>query len=114
MERTHMNTYEQVYIDMSIFVMDVKKKHYCISKHMACGVIPSIRSNWWCYPTSKVFLYYCCLLCVIVFGFIIRRIWSYLHVKNVAFNAIVYILLRENLNIVMSGSDFFMNNLKEI
>ena len=44
MEMTLRNTHEQVYIDMSIIVIDVKKKYY-IGKNMACGVIPSIRSN---------------------------------------------------------------------
>ena len=44
MERAPINTHEQVYIDMSIIVIDIKNK-YCIGKHMACGVIPSIMSN---------------------------------------------------------------------
>ena len=36
-------THEQVYIDMSIIVIDIKKKSYCIGKTMAGGVIHSIR-----------------------------------------------------------------------
>ena len=44
MERAPRNTHEQVYIDMSIIVIDVKKI-YRIGKHMACGVIPSLRSS---------------------------------------------------------------------
>jgi len=44
MERTPRNTHEQVYIDMSIIAIDIKKS-YCIGKHMDCGVIPSLRSS---------------------------------------------------------------------
>ena len=66
MERSPRNTHEQVYIDMSIIVIDVKKK-YCIGKHMDCEVIPSIRSTWWCYPTSMVFY---------IFG--VYSVWMYL------------------------------------
>ena len=44
MERDLRNTHEKVYIDISIIVIEIKKK-YCIGKHMASGVIPSIRSN---------------------------------------------------------------------
>ena len=32
---------------------------YCTS--MACGVIPSLRIIWWCYPTSRVFSIFLCL-----------------------------------------------------
>ena len=44
MEMDPKNTHKQVYIDMSIIVIDIKKSYY-IRKHMACGVIPSIRSS---------------------------------------------------------------------
>ena len=43
MERSPRNTHEKVYIDMSIIVIDIKKKSYCIGKTMAGGVIHSIR-----------------------------------------------------------------------
>ena len=35
---------------------------YCLVANMACGVIPSIRSIWWCYPTLRVLLsiFLCC------------------------------------------------------
>ena len=45
MERAPRNSHEKVYIDMSIIVIDIKKKIYCIGKHMVCGVISFIRSN---------------------------------------------------------------------
>ena len=44
MERACRNTHEQVYLDMSIIVIDIKKS-YCIGKHMDCGVLPSLRSS---------------------------------------------------------------------
>ena len=68
MKRAPRNTHEQVYIEMSIIVIDIGKK-YCIGKHMACGVMPSIRSNWRCCPTSRVFSsIFLCLLWWMICG----------------------------------------------
>ena len=74
MERDPRNTHEQVYIDMSIIVIDIKKKCFLLASIWIVECIPSLRNNLWCYPTSRVFLYSWCLLCVIVSGFIIRMI----------------------------------------
>ena len=83
MERAPRNSHEKVYIDMSIIVIDIKKKIYCIGKHMVCGVISFIRSNWWCYPTSRVFSIFLVFNYVSVLMSCIIKVFIYFQVRSV-------------------------------
>ena len=54
MESAPRNTHEQVYIDMSIIVIDAKKKCFVVASIWLVECIPSLRNNLWCYPTLRV------------------------------------------------------------
>ena len=51
--------------------------------HMTCGVIPSLRSNWWCYPTSRVFFYIFGVIVCDCLWFYYSRVLLYFQVKSI-------------------------------
>jgi hypothetical protein len=57
-----MNTHEKLYMHMSIIVLVVLDVQYCIVESIVYGVIPSIRSNLWCYPTLRIISIFMSLL----------------------------------------------------
>jgi len=50
---------------------------YCIVASMSYGVIPSLRSIWWYYPTLKVIsTFLCCLWCELILVFLKLKVCS--------------------------------------